>query len=181
MFGFLKSSKPAHRPPAAQADESWQHVELPRLQGHGGGIRVTEARVMLGGLRLILSRVSPETQRSKLTAVVELERVLAGLSRRTGPEPKPQLLARVLAETSQVADPGTLHTLQRWYRHAKASEPTAFEATIMVSPSEEDLQWASQASADPFTLTHPPEVKDFSNSELTQMGIDPARSPAAPR
>lgn len=181
MFGFFKSSKPAHKPPAAQADESWQFVELPRLQGHGGGIRVTEARVMLGGLRLILSRVSPETKKHKLPAACELERMLAGLSRRTGPEPQPQLLARVLAETSQIADPGTLHTLQRWYRSAKASEPEAFEATIMVQTSEEDHHWASQGTAEPFTLTHPPEVRDFSNSELTQMGIDPARSPAASR
>ncbi len=105
----------------AEAPQSeWVTVRLPRVGRKRMSVEQAEARLVLGALRLALSRLHPDDAASRLQAASRLEARLGAFIRdnQWAGLDEPSLLAMTLAELRDHIDPGALAALQRWYRLA---------------------------------------------------------------
>lgn len=124
-------------------DAEWVTVRLPRVGRKHMSVEQAEARVVLGALRLALSRMHPDDLPVKMKAAQRLEERLSGFIRdgQWAGLDDPSLLAMALAEVRDRVDPGALSALQRWYRLANDKRTQRGEdgfTNTMVAPPKLD-------------------------------------------
>jgi hypothetical protein len=130
MLTFLRKTKdalsrPATQPPAREATAAgrttrdWITTVLPRLTAPAES-EAHDAQLILGGLRLILSRQENADHSVKFGSAVKLESLLCeyllGGDRTVLGDTR--VMALSLTETRHLLDPEALRALQRWYRSA---------------------------------------------------------------
>ena len=124
-------------------ESEWVTVRLPRVGRKRMSFEQAEARLVLGGLRLALSRMHPDDLPEKMKASVRMEERLGRFIRDdnwSGLD-DPSLLAITLAEVRNSVDPGSLTALQRWYRLASDKRSRRGEdgfTNTMVAPPKLD-------------------------------------------
>jgi hypothetical protein len=149
MLAFLRKTKevlsrPASAPAAApvapgRTTRDWVTVVLPRLTGPAE-TETHDAQLILGSLRLILSRLDSGDHAVKFGSAVKLESMLCEFligGDRTVLEDT-RIMALSLTEVRHLMDPTALRALQRWYRNASdavASDDDAFKQT-QISPKQ---------------------------------------------
>ena len=124
-------------------ESEWATVRLPRVGRKHMSFEQAEARLVLGALRLALSRMHPDDLPTKMKASARMEECLARFVRddQWAGLDEPSLLAMTLAEVRERIDPGALHALQRWYRLANEKRTRRGEdgfTNTMVAPPKID-------------------------------------------
>ena len=122
---------------AGRTPRDWVTVVLPRLTAPSES-ETHDAQLILGSLRLILSRQDSSEHPTKFGSAVKLESMLCefllGGDRSVLGDTR--VMALSLTETRHLLDPAALRALQRWYRNASetvSTEDDAFKQTE-VSP-----------------------------------------------
>ncbi|MES2888216.1 MAG: hypothetical protein V4739_09390 [Pseudomonadota bacterium] len=126
MLTFLRRTKDALSRPSGHEEvgpgrttRDWLTTVLPRLTAPVDS-EAHDAQLILGGLRLILSRHDSAEHSVKLGSAVKLESMLCeyllGGDRSVLSDTR--VMALSLTETRHLLDPEALRALQRWYRSA---------------------------------------------------------------
>lgn len=126
-----------------QRESEWVTVRLPRVGRKHMSFEQAEARLVLGALRLALSRMHPDDLPVKMKSAARMEDLLSRFLRddKWAGLDDPSLLAMTLAEVRDRIDPGALNALQRWYRLANEKRTRLGEdgfTNTMVAPPKLD-------------------------------------------
>ena len=125
---------------APSAGSDWIDIRVPRIGRQALSCDQAEARLVLGGLRLALSRMHPNDQATRLPSVARLDARLCEFIRddRWSVLDDASLLAHTLVEARELLDPAAVLALQRWYRRAserreKGGESDGFLNTMALA------------------------------------------------
>lgn len=144
MLSFLRKTKDVLSRPSSPAEggpgrtaRDWLTTVLPRLTAPVES-EARDAQLILGGLRLILSRHESAEHSVKLGSAVKLESMLCEylLGGNRSVLSDTRVMALSLTETRHLLDPEALRALQRWYRSASdtgANDDNPFKKTQLSS------------------------------------------------